>query len=81
MITLYTKPACPYCEMAKTWFQTNNFEYSEIDVTQDAKSLAFVKGNGHKTVPQIYLNNNILVSGGFEGLKGITPEELRKRME
>lgn len=81
MITLYTKPNCPYCEMAKSWLKKNDINYSEIDVTIDELSLIFIKEQGHKTVPQIYFNGQILVEGGYTGLTREDPNLLKERIE
>lgn len=30
MITVYSKPNCPQCDVIKKWLSVNSFEYSEI---------------------------------------------------
>lgn len=77
MITLYTKPACPYCVSAKTWLTNNGFAFKEVDITADAAAYTLMKANGHRTVPQIYFNGELLVNGGFDGLKSHTPEQVQ----
>ena len=32
-VSIYTTPTCQYCKMAKEFFQTNNVEYTESDVS------------------------------------------------
>ena len=81
MITLYSKPNCPYCEAAKKWLTNHNFEYTTIDVTQDPEALAFLKEKGHKTVPQLYKGNICFVQGGYDGLKTLGEEVVRKLLE
>lgn len=80
MITLYTKPKCPFCLDAKKWLQANYFEYREIDISVDEESRNFLKESGFKTVPQIFHNNELLVEGGFDGLLKENPDTLRQRL-
>jgi len=34
-ITIYSTSICMYCQTAKQFFEENNIEYQEIDVSQD----------------------------------------------
>ena len=81
MIILYSKPTCPYCDRAVDYLNRNNFSFTKIDVTEDEKALAFIKEKGHKTVPQIYFDNRILVEGGYDGLSRLSTEELNRRIQ
>ena len=82
MITLYSKPLCPYCDGAEHYLHKNGFAYNKIDITQDANALKFIKEErGHRTVPQIYYGNRLLVEGGFDGLRNILPIDLEKRIQ
>lgn len=81
MITLYSKPNCPYCDQAKDWFDKNDISYSVLDITQDAEAREFLINSGHKTVPQIYLNSKLLVEGGFSGLSKRDPQQLKEEID
>lgn len=81
MITLYTKPNCPYCEQAKAWLNKNNLPYKTINIAEDDISREMLKEAGHKTVPQVYLNGELFVEGGFTGLNKQDPEVLREQIE
>ena len=81
MLTVYSKPNCPYCEQAKSWLDSNKIEYRTIDISEDTESLNMLREQGHKTVPQLYLNGEVLVSGGWEGLKTQDPEVLKEQIE
>jgi hypothetical protein len=48
---------------------------------EDADALEFIKGEGHKTVPQIYHEGKLFVEGGFTGLSKQDPSILRERLE
>jgi glutaredoxin-like protein NrdH len=81
MITLYSKPDCPYCDRAADYFKTNNFQFTKVDVIEDATALEFIKSKGHRTVPQIYLEGRLLVEGGYDGLSKLRPNDLTHRMQ
>jgi glutaredoxin len=81
MITLYSKPLCPYCDNAENYLKKNKIKYHKVDISEDTVAYEFVKSKGHKTVPQIYLEGKILVEGGYDGLKALLPMELEKRIQ
>lgn len=78
MITVYSKPNCPYCDRTKIWLEQNSIAYQIVDVFEDANALEFIKSKGHKTVPQIYFNGSVLVEGGYTGLVKQDPEALKE---
>jgi glutaredoxin len=80
MIRLYSKPQCPYCDRAKIWLEHNGLPYEVINIMENQTALAFIKSRGHKTVPQIYYNDEVLVEGGYDGLKKADPDMLKERL-
>lgn len=67
MYEIYGKPSCKFCEMAKQTLDDRFVSYRYIDVSQDEKSLGFLKSNNFRSVPQIYHNGNHI--GGFQELQ------------
>jgi glutaredoxin len=67
--------------MAKSWLKNNNISYTEVDVTTDKSLLEFLRSQGHRTVPQIYFNEKLLVEGGYDGLSKQNPTILKERIE
>lgn len=64
-VKIYTTPFCVYCQKAKDFFQKNNINYEEIDVTKDDEALNYmVKKSGQMGVPVIEIENQIVV--GFD---------------
>lgn len=64
-IKIYTTPFCVYCKEVKELLSKNNFNYLEVDVTQDEKALNYiVSKTGQMAVPVIEINNQIIV--GFD---------------
>ena len=80
MITLYSKPNCPYCDQAKAWLTKNEIEYNVLDISKDTEAREFLINSGHKTVPQIYVGNQLLVEGGFTGLSKRDPQQLKEEL-
>lgn len=37
-ITVYTTPTCPFCKMAKAYFDQHKIEYTEKDVAADGQA-------------------------------------------
>jgi glutaredoxin 3 len=68
MITVYSKNHCPFCDKAKSLLKLKGIDYTEIKIDEDPAAREFVLGQGHRTVPQIYRNGELLVEGGFQGL-------------
>ena len=75
MITIYSKDGCPYCVNAKDLLEEYNIECNVVKIDEDDDAKTFVVGEGHRTVPQLYVNKTLLVEGGFDGLNAI-PKEL-----
>ena len=69
MITVYSKPQCPYCDKAKSLLKSLGHEYEEKVVTKDLSidELFKVLGKQVKTIPQIVMND--IHVGGYNELK------------
>ena len=78
MITVYSKPLCPYCDMAKQYLNKHGFEYEEIRVDTNPEAREFLISEGHKTMPQIYHNGKLLVAGGGQALMRMNPNTVRE---
>ena len=74
MITIYSKNNCPFCDQAKNLLKLKGVDYSEIKIDEDQTAREFVLSKGHRTVPQIYQDGELLVEGGFQGLQRQTNE-------
>jgi glutaredoxin 3 len=54
-ITIYTTPACPYCERAKALLRKKNLPFTEISVeTDEALRREIAERTGRTSVPQIF---------------------------
>jgi glutaredoxin len=68
MNIVYSKPLCPYCDMAKALLKQKSIVFEEkivgVDVTREQLLEAVPNA---KTVPQIFLNGELI--GGYEQLR------------
>lgn len=64
-VKIFTTPTCAYCKMAKEFFKTNNVEYQEFNVAQDAKARdEMIQKSGQLGVPVIFIDSNLII--GFD---------------
>lgn len=81
ILTVYSKTMCPYCVMTKNFLKNKNINFREINIEQDADASKFVQAQGHRTVPQIYMNGRLFVEGGWDGLSKMTLEDIISEIE
>ena len=74
MIKIYSKNSCAFCVRSKNYLESKNITYEEVNIEQDLEARQWILEQGHRTVPQIYINDR-LVEGGFNGLVE-TPDTL-----
>lgn len=80
MLTVYSKEVCPYCVKAKNLLQLKRIPFQEIDVVKNPEAREKLVSLGLKTVPQIFINDELFVEGGFEGLSKLTDQELQQKL-
>lgn len=68
MIIVYSKNNCPFCVQAKNLLKMKGINFTEVKVDEDADAKEFIVSEGHRTVPQIYRDGQLLVEGGYQGL-------------
>jgi glutaredoxin len=66
-VKVYTKNACGYCNMAKNLLKSKNITFEEVNIEDHPEAREFVINEGHRTMPQIYINEKSI--GGFDQLK------------
>ena len=80
MITVYSKTNCPHCVNAKRYLENLNINYREVNIEQDSQAREFILNQGHRSVPQIYIDQQLLVEGGWSALSQISSEEIIDRI-
>ena len=73
MYTIYTQNLCGYCTLAKRLLEEKGHKYKEINISENESARRFLKGNGLKTVPQIFVSGIVedtqIYVGDYEKLK------------
>ena len=81
MIKVYSKDGCPFCVRAKNLLDAHGIEFEEVRIDLDHEARKFLLMHGHKSVPQLYVGETLLVEDGFQGLAGLTADEVKERIE
>lgn len=69
-IEIYTTNTCPYCVRAKNLLNAKDADFTEIDLTgKDEERMALVQKTGLRTVPQIFINDQLI--GGSDDLHAL----------
>lgn len=64
-VTVYSTPTCPWCTRAKTYLQSKNVPFNDVDVSMDReKAMEMVKKSGQQGVPVIDIDGQIII--GFD---------------
>ncbi|MFH1766838.1 MAG: glutaredoxin domain-containing protein [Patescibacteria group bacterium] len=64
-VIVYSTPTCPWCKRAKQFFDENNVEYIDYDVSVDQeKAQEMIKKSGQMGVPVVDIDGQITV--GFD---------------
>ena len=67
MVTIYSKESCAFCVRSKQYLESNNIQYTEVNIENNLEAREWIIEQGHRTVPQIYVDNQ-LIEGGYNGL-------------
>jgi glutaredoxin 3 len=81
MLTVYSKTVCPYCVQAKNFLKSKNITFKEVNIEEDEEARDFIINQGHRTVPQIYLNGSLFVEGGWQGLSKMSAEQILEKIQ
>lgn len=61
-VTVYTTPACPWCNTIKSYLRKNRVAYHEVDVSRDQRAAEdLVHKSGQTGVPQTEIDGTIVV--------------------
>lgn len=61
-VTIYSTSTCPYCVMAKNYFNSKGVEYKELNVEIDEYAAdLMIKKSGQMGVPVIDIDGKIIV--------------------
>ena len=80
MIKVYSKAGCPQCDVAKALLKQHGYTYEEVRIDEDDSARDFLLGEGHRSVPQLYVGEQLLIEGGAPALKQMTTKQLALRI-
>lgn len=61
-VIIYSTPTCPYCTMAKNFFDKNGVAYTYVDVSVDEKSAReMIEKSNQMGVPVVDIGGTIVV--------------------
>lgn len=64
-VKIYTTDTCPYCHMAKDYFNKRKIKFKEINLSKDDKKVGeMVKISGQNGVPVIVIGKMVII--GFD---------------
>jgi len=64
-VLVYSTPTCPYCTMAKKYFEEKKVTFQDFDVSMDARARKeMMEKSGQMGVPVIDIDGKIIV--GFD---------------
>ena len=63
-VEIYTSNSCSYCGMAKDYFQENNIEYTEYNVSENPQYRKDLMKKGYMSVPVIIIDEEEVI--GFD---------------
>ncbi|MBU6231740.1 MAG: NrdH-redoxin [Patescibacteria group bacterium] len=64
-VTIYSTPTCTYCNMAKSFFKSNNIGFTEYNVASDlGRRKEMIEKTGQMGVPVIDTGSEVIV--GFD---------------
>lgn len=80
LLVVYSKNNCPQCDKAKHIFKSKGIAFDEVKIDENAEARDWLIEQGHKSAPQIYLNGDLFVEGGYQGLAKLSDDELFNKL-
>jgi glutaredoxin 3 len=80
MLIVYSKANCPQCDNAKGLLKLKEIQFNEIKVDQDKDAREWLMEQGHRSVPQLYLDGELFVENGYTGLSKLTDDQLKEKL-
>lgn len=80
MLTVYSKLNCTYCDKAKGLLKLKGIPFEEVRIDLDTTKRDWLVEQGHRAVPQIYLDGKLFVEGGYQGLEKLSDNQLKEML-
>ena len=80
MITIYSKTECAFCVQAKNILESHDIPFKEVNIEENDESREFLMNKGHRSVPQIYVGETMLVRNVAE-LNSMSSDLIKQRVK
>lgn len=80
MIKVYSKENCPFCVKAKEYLKRHGYSFEEVRIDLDDAARDYLMEEGHRSVPQLYVNDTVLCEGGYTALASMTTKQIATRI-
>lgn len=80
MLTVYSKYVCPHCVNAKNWLKMKKIPFREVNIQEDDAARERMLAMGLRTVPQIFIGDELFVEGGYSGLIKLSDDDLQLKL-
>jgi glutaredoxin len=77
-LTVYSMEGCASCTQAAKLLEQKGVRFEVVKIDENPEAWAFIKAEGHRSMPQIYDGKQLFVVGGFEGLRKLPTESFRE---
>lgn len=80
VLTMYSKTNCVFCDRAAALLDSFKIPFSVVKVDDEPTAREFLMSEGHRAVPQLYLNGKLFVEGGYAGLVKLGEAEIKNKL-
>ena len=80
MIKVYTSHSCFYCTRAKNYLDNLDIDYETLNIQEDSAARDFFMKSGFRTVPQIFVGDQLLCEGGSDGLAKMSKKDIQDKV-
>ena len=80
MIKVYTSHSCFYCTRAKNYLDNLDIDYETLNIQEDSAARDFFFYSGFRTVPQIFVDDQLLCEGGSDGLVKMSKKDIQDKV-
>lgn len=80
MIKVYTSHSCFYCTRAKNYLDNLDIDYETLNIQEDSTARDFFMESGFRTVPQIFVDDQLLCEGGSDGLVKMSKKDIQDKV-
>jgi glutaredoxin len=81
MLVMYSKNNCMFCNKAAALLDSYGIPYESVKIDENQEARDFLVAQGHRAVPQFYLNDELFVGGGYQGISAMSKDEIELKIQ